>query len=139
MPGAFPRATDALERCLARALPDLRESRSEAYRAGARAHYTLVDLACLPFAGVPLRAVPSQILLNSAEALRGHGRTFARGLTDRIPAGRRETKPGAALAEPACSGAQQIKSGSREPGFAESRRARRSRWHRGTWGRSCLP
>src|SRR5215469_10421123 len=89
MPGAFPRATDAFKRCPARALPDLRESRSEAYRAGARAHSTLVDLACLPFAGVPLRAVPAQILLNSAEALRGHGRTFARGLTGRIPAGRR--------------------------------------------------
>jgi len=41
--------------------------------------------------------VPAQILLNPAEALRGHGRTFARGLTDRIPAGRRhcETKRGA--------------------------------------------
>src|SRR5262252_7320718 len=85
MPGAFPRATDALERCLACALPDLRQSRSEAYRAGARAHSTLVDLACLPFAGVPLRTVPAQILLNPAEALRGHGRTFSRGLTDRIP------------------------------------------------------
>jgi hypothetical protein len=78
--------------------------------------------------------VPSQILLNSAKALRGHGRTFARGLTDRIPAGRRhwETKPEPKLSIEGVLSINirlfwcpAIKSGSQEPCLAGLRRARR--------------
>jgi hypothetical protein len=86
MPRALPRAHDGVERCFARALPDLRESRSETHRAGARTHCLFVDLARLPSARAPLRTVPAQIFLDSAEALlRGHSRTFVRGLKTEFP------------------------------------------------------
>ena len=95
MPHAFPRAHDGAERCVACALPDLREFRAETHRTGTRAYCVFVDLARLSFTGAPVRAVPAQIFLASAETLlwRRGGTLVCRLRAESFSAGRKYPPP----------------------------------------------